>query len=475
MTRRLLPLVPCLAIIAAVPAAEGDGFRASSAGETGPGRPYTVGQGRQVIIQGLIDLDAVNRGQYLSGNRDVSDHAGYGYGRAELAAKVKPDEQTAVVVGVAYQDESGETPPSTEHPDRSGHYAVVNQAYVDLRDVLGFESFGLLGGRMPVNWNLRHDRGSFLYDSRADHQLVTSWDGAQVSLSAFSDIHINPFIYAMPDSGSMFGIETNWEPAASGDTRFFITGMATWERKTPNRTVDAAASSESRIVMKDGDPIDSLATYDIGFSFQVSDVEIYAEGAMQRGKMNDAVDLRGLGGYTGLEWAPRSPNLVLGIQLDYRSGESDAQALAGQAGGSGVNHAFIDPWEGVSDLYIVENEKYGELSNYLSGAQAFGTQILKARAKYTFDDRARFWLEGVYGYARTDRTATSQDGFRSGRTFGQEIDLTFGYRHNNNTSLRLFGGMFLPREGFTAVAPGAGGTPARDIVYLVGGNLKVEF
>ncbi|MCK6490810.1 MAG: alginate export family protein [Planctomycetes bacterium] len=481
MTRRLLPLVPCLVVFAGVSAAEGDGFRSANTSEVSPGKPFGISASRQVVIQGLIDLDVVNRGQYLTGNREVSDHAGFGYGRAELGARLKPDEQSSVTVSVAYQDESGAAPGGT------GHYAVINEAYVDLRDVVDFASLGLKAGRMPVNWNLRPGHGAFLYDSRANHPEVTSWDGGQVSFSGIEHVQISPFVYAMPDSGTMFGAESNWEPGFSGDLRLFITGLATWERKSPIRAVDSTLSKDSRLVYKSLTPADSVATYDVGFTVQVGGVEFWAEAATQRGHLNSTVDLRGRAGTAGLEWAPRSPRLRLGMQGDYRSGEGDPTVLSGgpyPAFWSGTSHAFLAPWEGVDDTYIVESEKYGEIGNYLAGPKAYGLQAAKLRAGYTFDERGKFSLDGIYAFFRTDREASGTNTVYSyglpiysypvaGRKFGQEIDLTFAYRYNFNTTLKLFGGVFLPGSGFQAVAPR---TPtAMDMIYLAGGNLLVKF
>lgn len=481
MTRRLLPIVPCLLAAAGASAAEGDGFRAASSGEVAPGKPFGIQASRQVVIQGLIDLDVINRGQYLTGNRDVSDHAGFGYGRAELGARLKPDEQSSVTVSVAYQDESGDV------PGGRGQYAAINEAYVDLRDVVDFASLGLKAGRMPVNWNLRPGHGAWLYDSRADHPLVTSWDGGQASFTGIEHIQLSPFVYAMPDAGTMFGAEGNWEPGFSGDLRLFLTGMATWERKSPIRVVDPAQSHDSRLVYKTLTPADSVATYSFGFTVQVGAVEFWSEAATQRGHLNSTVDLRGRAATAGLEWSPRSPRLRLGAQGDYRSGEGDATVLSGgpyPAFWSGTSNAFLAPWEGVNDTYIVENEKYGEIGNYLAGPKAYGLQAAKLRAGYTFDERGKFSLDGIYAYFRTDREAsgTNKDYFYgvpvrtyavTGRKFGQEIDLTFAYRYNFNTTLKLFGGVFLPGTGFQAVAPL---TPSStDLVYIGGGNLLVKF
>ena len=70
--------------------------------ESAPGPRFGVGQQRSVVIRGMLGFDVLSQGQYLSGNGNASDHRGYGNIRAELGAKVRLDEQVAVVITLAY-------------------------------------------------------------------------------------------------------------------------------------------------------------------------------------------------------------------------------------------------------------------------------------------------------------------------------------------------------------------------------------
>jgi len=435
--------------------------------EFGPGKAMGLGQGRTVVIRGLLDLDVVNQGQYTSGNRNVSDHRGAGLGRAELGAKIKPDETSAVVISMAWQSELGQTPDGTTNNSRDTGYAVMNEAYVDLRDVLGFESFGIKGGRMPVTWNLRPHHGAWLYDSTANHAIVTSWDGGQVSFTGIPGYQINPFIYAMPNSGTMFGAEANWTPPLAGSNRVYITGLASWEESAPYENVDPA-SSGSLLNFTLGAPYQKVATYNLGATVSFGQVEVFMEGAIQNGDRGDGVGLEGYGGYTGIEWKIPSPNLTLSGQYDHRSGDDNPGRTTGNT------KAFVNPWESTRDLYIVEDEKYGELSRILSGDQNYGMKAFKLRGNWIMDARSQFGLDLAYGFFRTAasvqniaRTVTNSN------DFGQEFDLTFSYLYNYNSKLSLLGGMFMPKEAYVATAPNP--AASEDFIYLMAGNVTVTF
>jgi hypothetical protein len=445
-------------------AAAADAPAPGEAREFTPGKGMGLGQGRTVVIRGKLDLDVVNQGGYTAGNREVSDHNGGGIGRAELGAKIKPDETSAVVVGVAWQGDLGQTP---DNGTNKG-YAVVNEAYADLRDVLGFESFGIKGGRMPVTWNLRPGHGAWLLDSTANHPTITSWDGGQMSFTGLEDFQINPLVYAMPDAGTLFGAEANWEPAFAGSNRVFITGMATWENKTPREQVDPLTSGDSILRYTKLRPFDDVNTYSLGVTATLGQFELFAEGATQRGKQDDWVDLGGRAMYAGVEWKIASPRITLGAQVVHQSGQDDYSAY------NTNNGAFIAPWEGTRDLYIMEDEKYGELTRTLQGTQAYGQRALKLNAGWVLDERNRFALDGAYGFYRTAVTVTNLPrGVTATQDFGQEFDLTFSYNYNFNTTLRLLGGIFLPKEGYTATAPNA--FAGDDYLYLMAGNVRVTF
>ena len=451
-----LSLTPFLATLAA--AAEGDGTM-----EIGPGPKFGISQQRQVVIKGLLDFDVFNRGQYLTGNSDESDHQGTGNIRAEFGTSVKLDERVKVNITLAYEAEAGDNTADSQDPAVRSGFAVVDDAYVEFKEFLGFESVGVLVGRMPVSWNLRDNHGAFLYDSSADHPRVTSWDGGRATWNVIEGIDVTPFAYSVPGASTLLGIGGDWKPARSGDSRTFISGLITYERKVPMRTVDTTLSEDSTIVMQDGDPGDKLITYSGGFDFQLGDVDLYAEGALQRGNQTSDIEYLGYGGYAGLDWhAYPAQALVFGAQTDFLSGNADP------ASSTGKNRSFVNNWEGVSDTYIVEHEQYGELSRLLSGDNAYGLEALKLKVGVAFDDRAKVKLNLIYAYYRT-----YEDTANGHRNFGQEADLTLSWRYTWNTTIRLFGGAFLPGAVFKDVAPGP--NPSTDLIYCMGVNLTVAF
>lgn len=434
----------------------------SAPGEVSPGPRFGVTQQRQVVIKGLLDFDVLSRGQYLSGNRDTSDHYGAGNIRAEFGTGVKLDERVKVNITLAYEADAGDNTADSSDPTKRSGFAVVDDAFVEFKEFLGFESFGLIVGRMPVAWNLRDNHGAFLYDSSADHPRVTSWDGARATWNVTEGIDITPFAYSVPGASTLLGLGGDWKPASSGDSRTFITGLVTYERKVPMRFIDPTLQKDSTVVLSDGTPGDNLVTYSGGFDTQLGTVDLFAEGAVQRGSQNGDIDYGGWGGYAGLDWHAYAPQaLVLGVQADHTSGNKGAVT-------SGTNHSFINNWEGVSDTLIVENEQYGELSKLLSGANALGLEAFKLKAGVAFDDRNKVRLQAIYAYYRT-----SEDTSGGGSVFGQEGDLTLSWQYTYNTTIKLFGGVFLPGGAYREVAPlQPAGT---DMIYATGLNLTVVF
>ena len=428
-----------------------------------PGSKFSVGQQRQVVIRGLLDFDVVNRGRYLTGNANESDHDGNGNIRAEFGTSVKLDERVKVNITLAYEAPSGDnTADSTNPNDRSG-FAVVDDAYVDFKEFLGFESVGVLVGRMPVSWNLREDSGAFLYDSAANHPRVTSWDGGRATWNVIESVDITPFGYSLPGANTLAGVGANWTPAKSGDSRTFITGLISYERKPSTREVSPTLSSNSTIVLVDGVPGDKLLTYNGGFEFLLGDVDLFGEFAMQNGDYTSDIKYSGYGGYVGFDWhLYPAQALVVGAQFEALSGNKGTPAT------SGKYSAFVNNWEGVSDTLIVENEQYGELSNLLTGANALGLQATKLNVGVAFDDRNKVRLDLVYGYYRTAEP-TADDG----RTFGQEADLSLSWQYTYNTKIKLFGGGFLPGGAYVGVSPSA--NPGTDLIYCMGLSLAVVF
>lgn len=431
--------------------------------EAAPGPKFGVGQQRQVVIRGLLDFDVFNRGRYLTGDSNQSDHDGAGNIRAEFGTSVKLDEKVKVNITLAYEAPAGDNTADSRDPAVRSGFAVVDDAYAEFKEFLGFESVGVLVGRMPVSWNLREGHGAFLYDSAANHPRVTSWDGGRATWNATEGVDLTPFAYSVPGASTLAGIGGDWKPAKSGDSRTFITGLVSYERKVPMRTVDVAASKDSTIVMTDGAPGDKLITYNAGFEFQLGDVDLYGEGALQRGTQSDGIDYAGFGGYAGFDWhAYPAQALVFGAQLDHLSGNEDQPSASGQ------NRSFINNWEGISDTLIVEDEQYGELSRLLSGPNAYGLQAAKLKVGVAFDDRNKVRLNLIYAYYRTAQSTTT-----GGRSFGQEGDLNLAWQYTYNTTMKLFAGGFLPNGAYQAVAPSA--NPGTDLIYCLGFNLSVVF
>ncbi len=445
----------------AVQGAEGDA--PPNINEAGPGPRFGISQQRQVVIKGLLDFDVINRGQYLTGNRSESDHLGQGNIRAEFGTGVKLDEKVKVNITLAYEAEAGDNTADDPTGTKRSGFAVVDDAFVEFKEFLGFESMGVIVGRMPVSWNLRDGHGAFLYDSSANHPRVTSWDGARATWNMIEGLDVTPFAYSVPGASTLIGIGGDWKPARSGDSRTFITGLITYERKVPMRSVDAVNSIDSTIVLQDDAPGDKLITYSGGFESQLGDIDLFAEGAIQRGNQTGDIEYLGYGGYAGFDWHAYTPQaLVLGAQIDHLSGNSEAPT------GTGKNRSLINNWEGVSDTLIVEHEQYGELSRLLTGPNAYGLQSAKLKVGIAFDDRNKVRLNAIYAYYRT-----AEDTAAGGRVFGQEGDLSLSWQYTYNTSFKFFTGAFLPGAAYESIAPGP--NPAQDLIYCMGVNLAVVF
>ncbi len=477
--RRTYHLVPSLALLVVAATAASameltdQGGGAAGAGEFVPGPRFGVAQQRQVVIRGLLDMDVINRGQYTTGNSGESDHLGEVTIRAEFGTSVKLDEQVKVNIAFAYQapagDDTGNANTITSNPNATNGFAVVDDAYVELSDFMGYQSLGVVLGRMPVAWNLREDHGSFIYASNANYPRVTSWDGGRASWNALEGIDITPFGYSMPGGGTLAGIGGDWKPAKSGDSRTFITGLVSYENSVPNPQVappnaNGTGSQGSTIVLDyDLKPGKKLLTYSLGADFSLGDVDLFGEGAYQNGNMTSEVKYGGYGLSTGFDWhAYPAQFLVFGAQFDYLSGNKQGAPSAS------ANNAFVNNWESVSDTYIVENEQYGELSRLLTGNHAYGLQALKLSSGVSFDDRGKIRLGAIYGYYLTAKSTLGHE-----RKFGQEGDLTLSWRYTNNTVMRVYGGGFLPGAVFKEIAPGP--NPSQDLVYCLGANLTIVF
>ena len=93
----------------------------------------------------------------------------------------------------------------------------------------------------------------------------------------------------------------------------------------------------------------------------------------------------------------------------------------------------------------------------------------KLKAEVGFDSAGRYKLKGIYGYYLLDEARNGND------AFGQEFDLVFNWQYNaaGNAMISLMGAIFLPDDGYKAVAPVQ---PAGDdVIFLGAANLQVSF
>jgi hypothetical protein len=456
MTYRPLLLVPAMALIAGASAtaadAPGPGILGANGNlmEVGPGK--VQGGARQVYIQGLVDLDALQQGNYSDGNGDLSDHRSQGWLRAEFGTRIAVDNRIEVQVTVAGQGVMGDSRPTSDGsiysasapvdngpPNGQSGNAVIDDAFIKLKDFLGYRELAVDAGRMPVSWNMRNNHSGFLYDSRADYRTVASWDGIRADYN-LDTLDITPYAYRLPDYSQLYGIVLDWEPAKSGDDRLFFTGSANLERN---------------VLLRDGTTGDSLQTYYFGADANLGALELYGEFAMQGGDQTDDIEFAGIAASAGIDL--HADQLVLGLQFDYYSGDDNPT--------DNSNDAFINNWEGVSDTYIVESEKYGELSRLLTG----NLQALKGKVEFALDAKKRVRIKSVYAYYKTDSSVGG-----ASKNFGQEADLHLAWDYTTAATITLLGGVFKPDDAYRAVSP-AGVDAGDDIIYLLGANLLVKF
>lgn len=430
--------------------------------EFGAGRSAS-GAGRQVVIQGLLDLDVLQRDNYLDSNKDISDHRGYGVMRAELGLKVKLDERATAVVGFGYRADLGDygttnlrpgkpTPGPQESQIASDQSQVVlKDAYVNLKEFLGFEELGVIAGRMPVSWNLVEGRGAFMFDSRADDPAIGSWDGVRASYSGWDVLVVSPWIYRLPEASTLFGLTLDWKPATAGGDKVFLTGSIVEQ-------VEPVVGGVRRG--------DNLRSYTFGFDWRVGEIGLWTEGAAQRGDAGSGSKFNGYGGETGLDW-----------QFS-QYGKGRFQIIGGLMTGDDPAtpdkyEGFVNEWESVGDTLIVENEKYGELSRLVVG----DLQSVKLRWGIGFDERDRVRVDLTGAYYRLGEPVNV-----GGSTdFGTEIDAALRWQYTYNAQIRMFAAVLKPGEGLAeaqeaqAAANGSSIAAGSDMIWLAGINLNVSF
>jgi Alginate export len=428
----------------------------SSVTEITPGK--IQGGSRQVYIQGLVDLDALQQKNYYDGNSknpNADDYRSEGWYRAELGTRIAVDDRIEVQVTLAGQGVMG----NGRATDQGSYYnanfatdtgntasnsqsgsAVLDDAFIRMKNFLNYREISIDAGRQPVSWNLRRNHGAFLYDSRADYSTITSWDGLRATYN-LDTLNITPYVFRMPDNSQLYGGALDWEPAKSGDDRLFFSGSANMERN---------------VRMRDGTVADELITYYVGGDLDFSDFEIFGEFAMQDGDYNSDTKFAGFAASGGLDW--HIDTLVLGLQYDFITGDNNTSDKK--------NRAFVNNWEAVSDTYIVESEKFGELSRLLQG----NLRALKGKLEYALDAKKRVRLKTIYGYYKTDKALAGSNS----RNFGQELDLSLAWDFTPNATITILGGLFKP-EGAYEDASKAAADASDDYIYLVGANLLVKF
>ena len=483
MPSRPLRLVTSLVIVAGLSAAEEPmPFSGQSAntpppapvggptpvpGTAGMGRIYGSKNERQVFIQGLVDLDYIAKNNFNDGSSDLSDSVHQGLLRGELGARIELDERLEVKLTVAYDAETGDRTWTQQDDDSNPGQVVMDDAYVVLKEFLNRPNLGVQAGRQPVAWNLRTDYGAFLYDSRSDDPDVTSWDGVRGSF-AIETLTFMPYIYDMTDESELYGIALDWQPAQGESNGLFLTASANLVRD-PVVYGATAGGLTAPVWLADLAPgsitARSLYTYYGGAEMRFDNgLDLFFEGALQRGTGDNDIRFAGYGVSGGIDWHPRTVNqMVFGIQGDWLRGDDDTT--------DAKIRAFQNPWEGVQDTLIAEHEKYGEILRFADRAGA-GRRAGKLKGEIALDRANRFRLGSIYAYYLLDQAPIGGNGSKD---FGQELDLklTWQYDDANRARIGLMGGIFQPGRGFSQIAPSQ---PAdQELIWLFASNLEVAF
>lgn len=373
-------------------------------------------------LRGELLVEGVHQSNYRPGRSDVNQL----WMRAVLGAKLVFDKRLEAQIGFAADFEGGDDR-SRRADDRSD--VVISDAYLTLKEFLSPDWHWRLG-RQPMTWNLRADHGGFLYDSRADDPSAQGWDGVRTYVE-FDRLTLHGFAFRLNESHKSRGIEEDnvvsgannsllgaafdWHPRLGNDGQLFISALVSWETNPPVPGLGKA----------------DLYTYNIGFEAKLDNgIDLYGELAVQDGKTDDGRKFKGYGGYIGADWHIPGPyRAVAGIQYDQLSGDRNPD--------TGDIQALITPWEGMSDTYIVEHERYGELSRYVQGNR----QAIKLKLEYGFyDDRLR--MRALGANYRLDKAVGGS------RDFGTEVNLGVFWQYTYNLRLGLFGGWFEPGRGF---------------------------
>jgi len=451
-TARLLGLTGALTLCVA------PGMAAEGGGQSIDGDIVSAegGDGSRQYLTGELLVEGVNQNNFTDGSSDVDDRSSQMWLRARLGSKLVFDDKVEAELSVVYDAEGGDVSGSGDRSE-----VEINDAYLTLKRFVRDDLYAHLG-RQPVSWNLRTDYGAFLHDSRANKPVVTSWDGARLEWQFYDNLTISGFFYLLDeanenerletlattasnaDDNALWGLVFDWQPDNTGDNRVFFSASATLEQ---NPVVDSGLVG------------DDLINYYAGLEVKLDrGFDVYVEGAVQDGDLDDDRSFDGFGASLGIDWHVPGPyNAVFGVQFDHLSGEDDPN--------DDNFSGFAARWEGVSDMLIVEHERYGELSEMLVG----NLQAAKLKVEYGFfEDRIRLKAMAA-NYLLAEEIGGEDD-------FGQEFDAVLNWQYTYNVSFSAFGGVFFPGEGFeNAAAANLGTTSDDDEVILFGANAQVLF
>jgi len=409
--------------------------------------------------------------------------------RAVLGTDVDIANRAQIRVSVVFDAEGGDET-HLGSPGRNLGGVYLNEAWILLKELF-LDDLSVRAGRQEFYLNLRRNRGAMLYDSRADNPRVHGWDGVRARYQ-WDNFLFTPYGFILDaareergieiagnglvvgNSNSkdnvLVGIQVDWQPDYGADNRVFVTGGASLERNVVIRPTNPLAGRISPLIG------DRLINYYGGIEIQPgSGLTIWGEGAMQDGSLDKHRDFNGFAWSAGLEWHARGRyDAVVGVQYDFHSGDRHAAngfynaVLFGPVLGQVLPtfdkvlianilqhnpddsefRNFVAPWEGRSDTFIVEHERYGELSEFMVGNLHGG----KARLEYRLDrnQTLRLMLLGAW-YALDVPGYDLQTRAAGANWFGQEYDASLSWRYTHHTTLNLMGGVFLPGLGYRQI------------------------
>jgi hypothetical protein len=421
------------------------------------------------VLNGELLTEYLWRDNAFTGNKSIVDTDNNLWIRAKLGAKINFVDQVSANLSLVYEGSSGDdNDESTVNGDNPGFddNLTINDAYIQFKR-LGVDSIHLRLGRQPVSWNLVRERGAMLYDSRANRPLATSFDGGRLYFELdtmtftgygfmFSkDNRPNPYLKLdTPDNSGLIGINFDWEPEAAGRNDFFVTATLSTEFEA---FVDQYDTGTDRVTRR----AKQLNTFYGGIEWQYSDnLKFFVEGGYQqgdlRGNPSQADKLQSYAASGGLFWETRgAANARVGLFYDYLNGDN---------GQGSTFDGWVSNWEGTGDMLLAEDERYGELTEFMAG----NLRAPKAMIEWSFLQR-QFVLGTAYAwYTMNEKVGNAQH-------YGQELDLKFDWQYNFNTRLSLFGAIFEPGEGFRQVRLSQGVDADNDTMYMVGVTGHVLF